>query len=203
MSIKAVSIGSAGSAVAMHLISAASNATPIVITLAAESGLKTGDRVAIGGITGNTNANGVWDIEMVTATTFKLLGSAGNGAYGGTPRLALAFDKTPLMKDHSAFLNTQGNAVATLLLEAFNSYDEFVAGDNSKSGAVKAPVVTGAKSFITNVDATSASAVTIASSSIVLAATAEGVGFELKLPKYLRCSLSAWTSGTQTGTIMA
>lgn len=203
MSMKAVSIGSAGSAVAMHLISGATNATPIVITVAANSGLKTGDRIAISGITGNTGANGEWTIEAASATTFKLLGSVGNGSYGGTPRCALIFDQSPHLKGHSALLQLGGNCVGTLLLEAFGSYAEFAAGDNSLLGSVQAPVVTSALSFITNTNATSASSSTIASSSIVIAATAEGIALEVKLPKYLRVSLSAWTSGTQTGVIVA
>lgn len=203
MSIKSVSLGSAGSAVGLHLISGATNATPIVITVAANSGLKTGDRLAVSGITGNTGANGEWTLEYASATTFKLLGSVGNGAYGGTPRAALIFDKTPLQANHSALLSVGGNCVGTLLLEAFGSYAEFAAGDNSLSGAVGAPVQSSAYSFVTNVNATSASTATIASSSIVMAATAEGVPLELKLPRYLRCSLSAWTSGTIAGQISA
>lgn len=203
MSIRSVSAGSAGSAVGLHLISGATNATPIVITVAANSGLKTGDRVAISGITGNTNANGEWTLAAVTATTFQLVGSAGNGTYGGTPRMALVFDRTPLMRDHSALLTMGGNAVATLLLESFNSYAEFAAGNNSLLGSVDTPVDTSAYSFITNTVATPASSSTIASSSVVMAATAEGVSLPLKLPRYLRMSLSAWTSGTFLGQISA
>jgi hypothetical protein len=203
MAIKSRSIGSAGSAVAMHLITGGTNATPIVATFAANSGLKTGDRVAISGITGLTAMNGEWTLEAVTATTFKLLGSVGNGTYGGTPRCALIMDQTPHMEDHSMFLSTQGNCVGTLLVEAFGSYAEFAAGDNSLGGAVQAPVQTSAQSFITNVNATSASLSTIASSSIVMAATAEGIGYEIKPSKYLRFSLSAWTSGTIAGSILA
>lgn len=203
MAISTVSIGGAGSAVAMHLISGATNATPIVITVAANSGLKTGDRIAISGITGNTGANGEWTIEAVTATTFKLLGSVGNGTYGGTPRCALIFDKTPLHEDHNAMLTMGGNLVGTLLLEAFGSYAEFAAGDNSLLGAVSAPVTSNAYSFVTNTNATSASSSTIASSSIVMAATAEAVPLPVKLPKYLRVSVSAYTSGSITGLIAA
>jgi hypothetical protein len=202
MSLKAVSIGSAGSAVGMHLITGGTNATPIVATFAANSGLKSGDRVAISGITGLTAMNGEWELEAVSATTFKLLGSVGNGTYGGTPRCALIFDRTPLMEDHSLVLETQGNCVGTLLIEQFGSYEEFAAGDNSKLGAVQAPVRTSAQSFITNTNATSASSSTIASSSIVMAATAEGVGYEVKMAKYARFSLSAWTSGTIAGLVM-
>jgi hypothetical protein len=85
MALKSKSLGSAGSAVQALLITGGTNATPIVATFAANSGLKTGDRVAIAGITGLTAMNGIWELEAVTATTFKLLGSVGNGTYGGTP----------------------------------------------------------------------------------------------------------------------
>jgi hypothetical protein len=140
---------------------------------------------------------------MLTATTGQLVGSVGNGTYGGTPRCALIFDKTPLMRGHSALLALGGNCVGTMLLEAFNSYDEFAAGANGNLGLVEAPIVSSGFSFVTNTNATSASAVTVASSSVVMAATAEGTPFEVKLPRYLRCSLSAYTSGTHNGVIAA
>lgn len=203
MSVKALSIGSAGSAVGMHLITGGTNATPIVATFAANSGLKTGDRVAISGITGLTAMNGEWTLEAVTATTFKLLGSVGNGTYGGTPRCALIFDKTPHMEDHSMYLQTQGNLVGTILLESFGSYAEFAAGSNSLLGTVLAPVQTSANGIVTNTNASSASSSTIASSAIAIAAINEGAGFEIKPSKYMRCSVSAYTSGTGAGVILA
>ncbi len=203
MSVKALSIGSAGSAVGMHLISAASNATPIVITVAANSGLKSGDRIAVSGITGNTGANGEWTLAAVTATTFQLLGSVGNGTYGGTPRVALIFDKTPHMEDHSMYLQTQGNLVGSILLESFGSYAEFAAGSNSLLGTVTPPVISGATGIVTNTTATSASSSTIASSTIAIAAINEGFGCEIKPAKYMRCSVSAYTSGTGAGVILA
>lgn len=203
MSVKALSIGSAGSAVGMHLITGATNATPIVITLAANSGLKSGDRLAVSGITGNTGANGEWTLAAVSATTFQLLGSVGNGTYGGTPRAALIFDKTPHMEDHSMYLQTQGNLIGSILLESFGSYAEFAAGNNSLLGIVPAPVVSGATGIVTNTTATAASSSTIASSTIALAAINEGAGFEIKPAKYMRCSVSAYTSGTGAGVILA
>lgn len=203
MSIKSVSIGSAGSAVGMHLITGATNATPIVVTFAANSGLKSGDRVLITGITGNTGANGEWTLEYVSATTFKLLGSVGNGTYGGTPLCFLVFDKTPLMKGHSALMTMGGNCVGTMLIEAFNDPESAAALSNASGGFTPAPVVSSAYSFVTNVNATSASTATKASSSIVMAATAEGTPLELVLSKYMRFSLSAWTSGTHNGQISA
>lgn len=196
MSLKAKSLGSAGSAVDCILISGATHATPIVITVAANSGLKTGDRLAISGITGNTGANGEWSIEFVTATTYKLLGSAGNGNYGGTPRAAQIFDTTPLMDGHSAVLAMNGNLVGTVTLTAFESYAEFAAADNSLLGAVSAPVVSGSAQGVTNTNATSASSITKATSAIVMAATNAGQEVEVKLSRYMHATVSAYTSGT-------
>ena len=62
-------------------ISNATNATPIVITTGVAHGLATGDEVLIRGVLGNTAANGVWKVTMLTTTTFSLDGSVGNGAY--------------------------------------------------------------------------------------------------------------------------
>jgi Phage tail tube protein len=66
-------------------ISAATNAAPIVLTTAAH-GKKTGDLVQVLGVTGNTNANGLWEVNVLTTTTLELVGSQGNAAYisGGT-----------------------------------------------------------------------------------------------------------------------
>lgn len=201
--LRGVSIGSAGSAVGMHLITGGTNATPIVVTFAAESGLKTGDRIAIAGITGLTAMNGEWSVTAVTATTFSLDGSVGNGVYGGTPLCALLFDKTPLMKGHSAMLSLGGNCVGTMLIQAYNNIDDFAASSNASGGFTRAPLSTSAKSFVTNVNATSASTATPATSSVVMAATAEGVPFEVLLSRYMRFSISAYTSGTHTGAIFA
>src|ERR1043166_8914288 len=68
-------------------ISAATNATPIVITTAAH-GIPVGDVsvVTVAGVGGNTGANGTWVAQALTTTTLRLRGSVGNGAYtsGGT-----------------------------------------------------------------------------------------------------------------------
>jgi hypothetical protein len=64
-------------------ITNATNATPIVVTTTASNGLVTGDEVVISGVLGNTAANGTFLIVSVNASSFQLVGSAGNGAYGG------------------------------------------------------------------------------------------------------------------------
>jgi Ubiquitin-activating enzyme E1 FCCH domain len=74
-------------------ITAATNAAPIVITSAGH-GLTTGTLVTISGVTGNTAANGTFQVTVVDANTFSLNGSAGNGAYvsGGVWYVAGLYD---------------------------------------------------------------------------------------------------------------
>jgi hypothetical protein len=80
-------------------ITNATNASPIVIT-SASHGLSTGTRVTIGGVLGNSAANGDWQITVVDNNTFSLNGSTGNGAYtsGGLWHVAglYAINYTPL-----------------------------------------------------------------------------------------------------------
>lgn len=61
-------------------ISGATNASPIVITSTAH-GFADDESVTVQGVGGNTAANGVWLVANVTADTFELVGSSGNGAY--------------------------------------------------------------------------------------------------------------------------
>lgn len=67
-------------------VTGASTTTPIVVTVASTTGLSDGDYVRVTGVGGITEANGVWQIDSVTGTTFELVGSAGVGAWtsGGT-----------------------------------------------------------------------------------------------------------------------
>lgn len=89
------SIGSAkwtgvtsGTAPSTKSVSAATNATPIVITSNLH-GYSNGDCIRITGVGGNLAANGVWEIANVATNTFELVGSSGSGAYtsGGTAQL--------------------------------------------------------------------------------------------------------------------
>jgi hypothetical protein len=69
-------------------ITAATNATPIAITIP-NHGLQTNWKVTITGVLGNTAANGTFVITRTGANTFTLNTSVGNGAYtsGGTATL--------------------------------------------------------------------------------------------------------------------
>jgi hypothetical protein len=73
---------------ATKTLTAATNATPIAITVTGH-GYSTGDTVVVTGVVGNTAANGTWEITVTDANTFTLDGSAGNGnrTAGGTVRL--------------------------------------------------------------------------------------------------------------------
>src|SRR5689334_18406885 len=62
-------------------ITAASDASPIVITTSVPHGWATGGPVTISQVGGNTAANGSWTITVLNSTQFSLNGSAGNGAY--------------------------------------------------------------------------------------------------------------------------
>jgi len=59
----------------------ATNATPIVITTASAHGYSTGEKIIVQDVGGNTAANGLWFITVLSTTTLSLDTSAGNGAY--------------------------------------------------------------------------------------------------------------------------
>jgi hypothetical protein len=65
----------------------------IDVTAPSVSGLKSGDIVLISNVDGTVEANGVWQINIVDATTFNLIESHFTNAYagGGTVSLAMAF----------------------------------------------------------------------------------------------------------------
>lgn len=67
-------------------VSAASNASPIVVTTNSAHTLSTGDVIWVSGVQGNNATNGKWTVTKIDATHFQLNGSSGSGAYtsGGT-----------------------------------------------------------------------------------------------------------------------
>ena len=64
-------------------IEGATNSSPIVVTSTAH-GLSSGDRVRITGQRGLTAMNGIWYVTVLTADTFELDGSIGNGDWIAT-----------------------------------------------------------------------------------------------------------------------
>jgi ubiquitin-activating enzyme E1-like protein len=67
--------------VAHVAVSAASNATPIVVTTDMQHGLSGGDTVWISDVGGNAAANGTWTVTVLDPTHFRLNGSSGSGGY--------------------------------------------------------------------------------------------------------------------------
>ncbi len=60
-------------------ISVSSNTTPIELTTTNSHPYVDGDIVEITGLTSSPGANGVWVVDALTATTFRLVGSTGGG----------------------------------------------------------------------------------------------------------------------------
>lgn len=191
MANKIQSLGSAGGIARCLTCSSTTNATPIVATFGANHGLKTGDKVAIAGITGNTNANGVWELEFTGANTARLRGSAGNGVHGGTAVVGVVFDKTPHMRNHAAVVyNANPGAVGTLVLEAYANYADFALATRANPSGAVAPV-NDPQWTNTNGNATT----TPASSTLALTAAIAGQA-EVQLPYIISANVSAYTSGT-------
>ncbi len=78
--------------VGANVITNATNATPIVITISDFNNLRTDEQISIAGITGNTNANGTWYLKKLNLLQAALYSdkalqspSVGNGVFGGTP----------------------------------------------------------------------------------------------------------------------
>ena len=65
-----------------NVITAATNSANLEITSTAH-GLKTGEEVRISGVLGNSAANGVFKVAVLSADTFRLIGAVGNGVYSG------------------------------------------------------------------------------------------------------------------------
>ena len=105
------SLGVATSAARGIVLSSATNATPIVATLAALHGIpslaqnrrNSLRRFGIFGCTGGTAINGMWSLVSTGTNTFSLQGSVGNGAVTVTNSVVAALmDDTPFMKGHAA-----------------------------------------------------------------------------------------------------
>lgn len=73
----------------MVAVTAASNTTPISITTGTPHGLSSDMQVTISGALGNTAANGAYSVSVISATSFTLDGSTGNGTWTGGGTVAL------------------------------------------------------------------------------------------------------------------
>jgi hypothetical protein len=112
---------------ATKTVTAASNATPIQITVASH-GYSNGDVIQITAVTGNTAANGTWTISNVATNTFTLDGSVGNGAYvsGGTAQninaktVKLATAQTKTVNNCNTAFTAANGAATTLGTSTYN-----------------------------------------------------------------------------------
>ena len=119
-------------------ITAATNASPIVLTTDGAHGFSTGAVVVVVDVVGNTAANGTWFIQAPTTETLKLLNSDGNGDYvsGGTVTKRDASVAMPDNYDHDLFeafsitqqrkMNIRSNLKA---MSALYSISERIDGD--------------------------------------------------------------------------
>ncbi len=104
---------------AQAAITNATNASPIVITAEA-NGYNSGDRITIAGVFNNTAANGVWPINRLTADTFSLNGSIGNGTYvgGGLAERNLRTTQCAFVPAVTSYQKKVFNEIAGLMLAA-------------------------------------------------------------------------------------
>lgn len=192
MSIKTRSLGAVSSAARGILITSGTNATPIVATVTAGHRLKNGDRIAIAGVTTLTAMDGEWELSNVGATTATLIGSAGNGAFGGTAVVAVLCDRTPFQPRHSALalIGQPSGAVfvGTLVLEGADSVDPTQFYYTNSSGVATA----GFRDLVPSGEA-----------AIPAATAGQVLGVEVSLAKYMTIRASAYTSGVAIGQLMA
>lgn len=75
--------------------------SPIVLNQT-NHGLSNGDVVWVSNVTGNTNANGIWQVANATANSFELAGTIGNGTSGAVGRVLRLKDRHfPIGKGNS------------------------------------------------------------------------------------------------------
>ncbi len=91
-----------------HLVTDASNESPIVIT-SANHGLADGNKIKINGVLANTAANGVWTVTILDSNRFSLNNSTGNNPYGGGGTWGRANDITAAIDTYFSY--TQRNQI--------------------------------------------------------------------------------------------
>ena len=92
------------------VITGATNATPIVVTTSVAHNMQTGETVDVRDVLGPTNANGeAQTITRISATTFSLDGTAGNGDYVGGGGIVRTRDAPSRMYD--ALVGVNGDII--------------------------------------------------------------------------------------------
>lgn len=121
-------------------VSGASNTSPVVITMSAVHGLTGSEVVRITGVGGNTNANGFWEIAVLSTTTFSLVGSSGNAAYtsGGSVNVCSSgvFAADVAGPDSTSSPGTITQVVTTLSGVTCTNLDSFIGSDWESNSAL-------------------------------------------------------------------
>jgi len=182
------SLGVCTSAARGITTSGASNATPIVLTVAGAK-FQSEERIGVFGYTGNTAANGIWTYDRINATTGNLVGSAGNGSATATKAVVAAImDVTPFMRGHAAV------AHAHLTADQI-AFDGTFAVMGNKSDATDAEILASDSDDLATYFEDIATADGLAWS--VPGATNDGIDEyrEMKLRKWMYLNCSAYTAG--------
>lgn len=194
--MKMLSLGSTVAATRGIVMSSIDTGTPLHIVLTAGHRLRNGSRIAIAGNATDNNTFGEWSLSGVSATSATLDGSSGAAALSGTPVIAVLCDKTPFLPRNSAVamvgptLGVTATApTGTIVLEAADSM-----------------VTTGFQYTNSSGVATSGFKDALLSGEIAIPASALGSGdlcVEVSLSRYMTMRLSAWTSGSFAGVLLA
>jgi hypothetical protein len=113
----------------IYPVTAATNASPIVVSVGATTGITAGDILVAGNIAGNLSANGTWQAGTVTGTTVQLLrsldaqNSTGSGAFSGSGGYLIDLTSATTLTDVS------GNSYGT---------DQSLSGVTDTAGTVNA-----------------------------------------------------------------
>jgi hypothetical protein len=146
-----------------HSMNSATNATPIVCSTALAHGYSTGDVVAIANNTGNTAANGIWEVTVINSTSFSLNDSSGNANTISPGVIIPMFCRviktaTPLVKPIASFANLKsvssgtratwvGSAnVTTSFISSFGSLSK---GNTADSISINSSFTTGKIAYYT------------------------------------------------------
>jgi len=180
----------------VRAIVSSTNATPIVVTCTGH-GFSTGDRVTINNHATNTAANGTWTATRLTADTFSLDGSVGNGVGGATGCAALAGKVLPV-EDYRTIVmsfNTDGGGDAAMTVKLAGSIGKS-ATDSGVPDFAKAQSASNSFDFIEMADYQSSSVVIAGDTGFVVASADDHRTFEANINGLKYVSLLA-TAGTQ------
>jgi hypothetical protein len=117
-----------------RMVTAVTNATPIVVTTGSVHGLTTGDGVTIEGILSPTNANGNHTITVTSTTAFSIDGSAGNGDYF-PPGGQVTYD--PTSRSHPAVTSLTGDMISVPEAKETDEFRFYVWADQDPTASTK------------------------------------------------------------------